>query len=179
MIKGIKGKRLATAPPNPSGFAIIFAFLFILTLFFVNFGHASKFTEHGALNRLLIFLVVFLIWAVIFVYFFMPSMVSFHENGFHCVGLESAEGDLAGEGRLPWRERFWHYDDVEYAFHQIDEEIDEGDVEEHLRGRFVFRIAGTKYTYRAWTVNPEALDELFVKHLDDRYMGAVVQNVDR
>jgi hypothetical protein len=178
MIKGIKGKRLATAPPNKRGYAILFAFFCILVGFFVNFGHAAKFTEHGAMNRLLIFLVIFLIWLVIFWYFFLPSMVFFHENGFHCVGLESAEADLSGEGRLPWRERFWHYEDVEYAFQQIDEEIDEGDVEEHLKGKFIFRIAGTKYNFRAWVVNPEALDELLVEHLGDRYMGAVVQNVD-
>ncbi len=178
MIKGIKGKHIVTTAPNTLGMALIFALFCIILALLVNFGHAEKFLEPGAGGRMAAILVAFLIWFALFIYIQMPSVIFFHENGFHCVGLEAEELDISREGRVPWRERFYFYDDVDYVFLQIDEEHDEGDVEERLRGKFIFRISGVKYNYRAWAVKVEQLDEILIERLGNRYMGTLVQKVD-
>ena len=91
-------------------------------------------------------------------------------------GLVTREAVQKGGVRPAYN--FIPYEDVHYSYLQIDEEVDEGDRKERLRNKFYFNVKGKHYRYRARMMDVEFLDEMFIEHLDDRYLGAVVKTIE-
>jgi len=180
MFRGMKGKRIATTFPSVWGVIFILAFFTIWLALFVTFGHKGAFTArpYASLEALTIVL-AFLVWFYLFWFHFRSSMIMFHERGFTCYGLEPVGKRAEMFARRKGKDSFFRYRDLDYAFLQIDRETDEGEVIERVRGRFIFKIGGRSFLYRArWVVRPESLDKLLIRILKDKYLGALVQDVD-
>jgi hypothetical protein len=193
MASGLKGRRIGLFRLNPFGYAMVLMFLIILGAF-VYYSYPIMYEPLTVIMESLVILAFFLVWAIIFQKYFLPSIIVFYENGFWCLGLKPAsrfakpekkggkgeEGDEAERKSLMERleDGFYLYRDVDYVFLQIDEEEDDGEREEHLRGRFVFHIENRPYRYRAYAVDLEYLDEMLIDIMDDKYIGALVQRVE-
>ena len=182
MAKGHKGRRLASTRLNLAGYLFLLAFFIIMLAIIVNSD--SMATRPFSMIYVILGIVLSLVvWLVILFFWFLPSLMYFHEKGIVCGlvrgGLKSAkrkEGTpappLPPSGLIP-------YDEVEHVLLRIEREEDEDEVEERLRGTFVFRIDGHDFLYRARAVDIDRLDETLIDMLDEKYLGAVVQNVER
>ena len=182
MAKGHKGRRLASTRLNLAGYLFVLAFFLIMLAMIVNSDSMTA-RPSSMIYVILGIVLSLLAWLVILFFWFLPSLMYFHENGIACGlvrgGLRPAkrkDGDLAPPlipiGFIP-------YEELEHVQLRIEREEDEDEVEERLRGTFVFCIGGHDYLYRAGAVDIDRLDETLIDMLDEKYLGAVVQNVER